>query len=80
MKKNEGIKLKINQEITKKHKKEDKSTMLFAECTCGEKILVIPDVAAMSRAVKNHITKHKNANEEFLIEHIFKAASKQMHK
>jgi len=74
------IKLKINQEITKKHKKEDESTMLFAECNCGAKILVIPDVAAISRAVKNHITKHKNANEQFLIEQIFKAASKQMHK
>ena len=51
--------------------------MPFVKCTCGVKILVVPDVAAMSRAMKNHITVHKNANEQFLIGQIFKVASKQ---
>ena len=47
------------------------------KCTCGAKILVVPDVAAMDRAVKNHIAEHKEADEQFLIQEIFKATSKQ---
>ncbi len=51
--------------------------MQFVECTCGEKILVVPDVAAMSMAVKNHLGDHKDADEQFLIAQIFEAASTQ---
>jgi len=29
-------------------------------CTCGEAILVVPDLKAMGRAIENHITIHKN--------------------
>lgn len=38
---------------------------------------MVPDVAAMDRAIKNHMTEHKDADEQFLIQEIFKAASKQ---
>ena len=54
MKENQSPKLKIDSEIYRKHKAEAKSTMHLAVCTCGEKILVVPDVATMSRAVMNH--------------------------
>jgi hypothetical protein len=49
--------------------------MPLTVCTCGAKILVVPDVAAMSRALKNHLTHHKGADEQYLIEQIFEVAS-----
>lgn len=66
-----STKLKIDPEITKKHKKSQVN-MSLVKCTCGEKILVVPDVAAMDRAIKNHIAEHKNADEQFLIQEILK--------
>ena len=52
--------------------------MSIVECKCGAKILVVPDVGAMSRAVKNHLGEHKNADEQFLIKQIIKVASEQV--
>ena len=54
------------------------------KCVCGFKILVVPDLKAMNRAIKNHIAEHKQADyalvtdslEEFLTEQILTAASK----
>ena len=77
MKENQSPKLKIDAEIYRKHKAETKSTMQLAVYTCGEKILVVPDVAAMSRAVMNHKKEHKDADEQFLIAQILEAASEQ---
>ena len=55
--------------------------MPIVNCTCGAKILVVPDLTAMNRAIKNHQTEHKNASEQFLTEQILEAASKQeLHK
>jgi hypothetical protein len=78
MKENQSPKLRIDSEINRKHKKEAKSTMQFVECTCGEKILIIPDVAAMSRAIKHHLKEHKDADEQFLIGQIIGTASRQI--
>ncbi len=61
--------------------------MRFAKCVCGFKILLVPDVKAMDRAIKNHIAEHKKANldlrklesdklTEFLTEQVLIAASK----
>ena len=58
--------------------------MLTIRCTCGLRILVVPDLKAMSRAIKNHVAEHKRADyglafdslEEFLTEQILMAASK----
>jgi DNA-directed RNA polymerase subunit RPC12/RpoP len=36
-----------------------KRHMLIVRCTCGSKILVVPDLKAMNRAVNNHTVKHK---------------------
>jgi hypothetical protein len=36
--------------------------MRFARCVCGFKILVVPDLKAMDRAIKNHVTEHYNEN------------------
>jgi hypothetical protein len=46
-------------------------------CVCGAKILVVPDLVAMSRALKRYLTKHKDADEQFLIAQIFDVACKQ---
>lgn len=48
------------------------TTMKIATCSCGEKILVVPDLAAMNKAVDNHLSKH-NCDVLFLLEAIFKA-------
>jgi len=36
-------------------------------CTCGEAILVVPDIKAMDKAIENHITVHnsKKPKEKF---------------
>jgi hypothetical protein len=49
--------------------------MHFAVCTCGKKILVVPDLAAMSKALENHLAEHEGADEQFLIEQVFAIAS-----
>ena len=50
---------------------------------CGLRILVVPDLKAMNRAIKNHLAEHKQADyglvpeslEEFLTEQILIVAS-----
>ncbi len=47
-----------------------KERLPVIHCECGAEILLLPDVQAMNRAIKNHVTKHgkngrnakKNAN------------------
>ena len=48
--------------------------MKIATCSCGKKLLVVPDLAAMNKAVDNHLSKH-NCDVLFLMEEIFKAIS-----
>ena len=55
-----------------------KKGMPTIKCMCGSRILVVPDLKAMNRAIKNHLNEHKQANyglvpdllEVFLIEQI----------
>ena len=77
MKKIQSTKLKIDKELTGEDKKNSKSTLPIVKCSCGAKILVVPDVAAMSLAIKRHLAEHKDADEQFLIRQILNAASKQ---
>ena len=61
-----------------------KKRMPIIKCRCGFKILVVPDLKAMNRTIKNHLAEHKQADydlafdslEKFLTEQILKAASK----
>ena len=78
MKKIQSAKLKIDKEITKANKKKSKFNLPIVKCSCGAKILLVPDLAAMDRALKKHLVDHKGADEEFLIGQILTAASKQM--
>ena len=51
-------------------------------CVCGKRILVVPDLKAMNRAIKNHIAVHKRSDyglmfdslEEFLTEQVLMVA------
>ncbi len=53
-------------------------------CLCGFKILVVPDLKAMNRAIKTHVAEHKQADydldfdslEEFLTQQTLIMASK----
>ena len=51
--------------------------MPIVECSCGAKILLVPDLAAMEKAIKTHMAMHKGADEQFLIGQVLNAASKQ---
>jgi len=60
-----------------------KKGMPTIRCVCGTIILILPDLKAMNRAIKNHVAEHKQADyglipdflEEFLTEQVLIAAS-----
>jgi hypothetical protein len=37
--------------------------MHIIRCVCGSEILVVPDLKAMDRAIKNHVAEHKQAKD-----------------
>jgi hypothetical protein len=40
-----------------------KTHMPIIKCVCGFEILLVPDLKAMDRAIKNHVTNHKKASD-----------------
>jgi hypothetical protein len=54
-----------------------KTRMPIIKCVCGFEILVVPDLRAMDRAIKNHVAKHKKANDvsEWLTEQVLIVAA-----
>lgn len=42
--------------------------MPIFRCSCGAKILVVPDLQAMDRAMKNHSIEHRKATGQRLTE------------
>ena len=65
----EGMTKKSIQEInfTSGQKRNGKSAvhrkgMPTVRCVCGSEILVLPDLKAMNRAIKNHVAEHKQAD------------------
>jgi hypothetical protein len=74
MKKIQDAKLKIRKDKDV-GKRVFCSRMPIVESDCGAKILVVPDLAAMSKAIKIHLSGHKGADEQFLIEQVFNAIS-----
>jgi len=61
----------------------DKKGMPTIKCVCGTRILVVPDLKAMNRAIGNHLIEHRQADsylvpeslEEFLTEQTLTVAS-----
>ena len=41
-----------------------KKRLLTIRCICGTKILVVPNLKAMNRAIKNHINEHKETHND----------------
>jgi hypothetical protein len=65
-----------NKKIIEKRRK-----MPVFHCYCGSKILVLPDIAAMNKAIKNHLIAHEKLTgkclaEETLTQEILKVVSK----
>ena len=64
-----------------KNSLQKKSKMPIVKCSCGTKILIVPDLKEMDQAVKNHVVEHKritglNLTEETLAQEIIKSLSK----
>jgi len=63
---------------------EIKRSLPTIRCVCGRKILVVPDLKAMNKAINDHVAEHKKARggsaldslEEFLTEQVLIVASK----
>jgi hypothetical protein len=62
-----------------------KKRMPIVRCMCGSEILVVPDLKAMNRAIKNHVAEHEEARDGsdrlnsltgFLTESVLMVASK----
>jgi hypothetical protein len=65
--------------------KSSPKSLPTVKCACGFKILVVPDLKAMNRAIKNHLATHKQARidsarlsfiEETLTQQVLIVASK----
>ena len=41
-----------------------KKRLSTIRCACGKEILLLPDLAAMNRAIKNHVAEHKKAGDD----------------
>jgi len=56
-----------------------KTSMPIIRCVCGFEILVVPDLRAMGRAIKNHAAQHNKSSSEkltdFLTEQVLIMAS-----
>ena len=56
-----------------------KTSMPIVKCGCGFEILVVPDLKAMNRAIKNHVAEHNKSSSEkltdFLTEQVLIMAS-----
>lgn len=65
-----GVDTKARQTALLKHKKSLNSranrSMALVKCDCGYKILLIPDLKAMSKAIEDHVLDHlkKSTDEE----------------
>ena len=50
------------------HKKKVHRKMPVYNCSCGTKILIIPDLPEMDKTIKNHITEHRKLIGQTLAE------------
>jgi len=42
--------------------------MSVFSCSCGAKILIVPDLPEMNKAIKNHIIEHRKLSGQILVE------------
>jgi hypothetical protein len=73
--------LEINYASIKDRKNRStkyKEGMPTIRCVCGIRILVVPDLKAMNRAVTNHIAEHKKADYGLVLESLEEFLTKQI--
>ena len=78
-KKNLSFKEQHNAEMTITTEEYLPSKMQIFHCSCGEDILIVPDVKAMNTALKNHLTRHRGQllTEQTLVEEMLKQIAKR---
>ena len=69
-----------NRIIPKIHRKKARKRMVVFNCSCGVKILIVPDLVAMNKAIEEHLVEHKkltgkSLSEEALAQEILVAIS-----
>ena len=57
--------------ILSKVPKETLEKMPVYNCSCGTKILIVPDLSAINEAIENHLVEHKRITGHVLNEEIF---------
>jgi hypothetical protein len=81
------ISIKMNQqkrvEKTSITRQESRKKMPVFNCSCGTKILIVPDLPAMNKALKKHQIEHKeltgkDIDEEILSQGILQAIIKSL--
>ena len=53
---------------TEYYPKETHGKMPVFSCSCGTKILIIPDLPEMNKAIKNHLIEHRKLSGQILAE------------
>jgi hypothetical protein len=73
-KKNLSFSEEYNGEMAIATKEKLPSKMQIFHCSCNEDILIVPDIKAMSAALRNHLTRHRGqpVTEETLIQEMLK--------
>jgi hypothetical protein len=56
-------------DIEENNKQNFRKMLVFC-CSCGVKILIVPDLDAMSKAINNHMSEHKKLTRQRLTEEI----------
>jgi hypothetical protein len=57
-----------NKIIPKIHSKKVRKKMVVFNCSCGVKILIIPDLPEMNKAIGEHLIEHKKLTGKSLSE------------
>jgi hypothetical protein len=65
IKRNQQKKTNTNSEC---YNKEIHGKMSVFSCSCGAKILIVPDLPEMNKAIKNHIIEHRKLSGQILVE------------
>jgi hypothetical protein len=74
IRKNQEKKVNEKTAVPKVQRKARKKMPVF-HCPCGIKILIVPDLPEMNKAIENHMVEHKkitrqDLSEEFLAQEI----------
>lgn len=68
IKRSQENRVDIKSKIPKTHSKKARKKMPIFNCSCGIKILIVPDLPAMNEAIENHLIEHKKITGQDLSE------------